>query len=63
MFPVKSKIRPASEKEEIVEAGWFSKNQLIHEVVFPSFLMSNEWNDLQSEQWQVLCMPTRVANF
>ena len=54
---------PASEKEGIVEAGWFSKNQLSNEVVFPSFLLSNEWNDLQSEQWQVLCMPTRVANF
>ena len=53
----------ASEKEGIVEAGWFSKNQLIQEVVFPSFLMNNDWNDFHSDKWQVLCMPTRIANF
>jgi len=54
---------PASEKEGIIEAGWFTKNQLLHEVVFPSFLISNDWNDFQSEKWQVLCMPTRIAKF
>jgi len=53
----------ASEKEGIIEAGWFTKNQLIHEVVFPSLLMSNDWNDFQSDKWQVLCLPTRVAKF
>jgi ADP-ribose pyrophosphatase YjhB (NUDIX family) len=52
-----------SEKEGIVEAGWFSKTQLIDEEVYPSFLMNIDWKDLHSENWQVLWMPTRVAKF
>jgi len=52
-----------SEIEGITESGWFARTQLADEIVFPSFLMNNNWEDLQSENWQVLWLPTRVADF
>lgn len=54
---------PESEKEGIVEAGWYTRDQLLHEIVYPALLLQNDWDWLQSEKWQVLCLPTRIAKF
>lgn len=51
------------EKEGIIEVGWFTKEQLNGEVVFPALLMEHDWDQLQSEQWSVECLPSRTAEF
>ena len=52
-----------AEKEGILQAAWFTRNQLISEVVFPPALMEHDWDQLRSENWEVKCMPSRKANF
>lgn len=52
-----------AKKEGIVEVGWFTKEQLNREVVFPALLMEHDWNELQSERWSVKCSPSRAADF
>jgi 8-oxo-dGTP diphosphatase len=52
-----------AEKEGILEAAWFTKDQLAGEVVFPPPLMECDWNRLRSQTWQVKCLPTRKASF
>ena len=51
-----------AEKEGIIEAAWFTKDQLTSEVVFPSLLMKHDWKQFRTETWQVECMPSRKAN-
>jgi ADP-ribose pyrophosphatase YjhB (NUDIX family) len=50
-------------KENIIEAGWFTRDQLAGEVVFPSILMQHDWEQFRAEAWQVECLPSRKANF
>lgn len=52
-----------AEKEGIIEAAWFTEDQLTGEMVFPPTLMECDWNQLRSETWQVKCLPTRKASF
>jgi len=51
-----------AEKEKIVEAAWFTHDQLANEVVYPSVLMQHAWEQFQAETWQVECLPSRVAD-
>ena len=62
---VEGKIRRTDEAEEegIIEAAWFTKAQLTGEVVFPPPLIQHDWDQLRSENWQVLCLPTRRVDF
>ena len=52
-----------AEIEGIIEAAWFTKDQLAREKVFPPTLLENDWTQLRSETWQVKCLPTRTAGF
>jgi 8-oxo-dGTP diphosphatase len=52
-----------AEKEGIIEAAWFTREQLTGEVVFPPPITECDWNQLRSDTWQVKCLPTRKANF
>ena len=52
-----------AEKEGIIEAAWYTKDQLANEVVFPAALIQHEWAQLRSKNWQVKCLPSRKANF
>lgn len=50
-------------KEEIIEVGWFAREQLTKEVVFPPLLMQYDWGHLQDDGWRVECLPSRKADF
>lgn len=50
-------------KEGIIEAGWFTKERIAGEVVFPALLMQYDWNRFQDDGWKVECLPSRKANF
>jgi ADP-ribose pyrophosphatase YjhB (NUDIX family) len=52
-----------TQKEGIIEASWFTKDQLASEVVFPSSLMQHDWEQFRTETWQVECFPSQKANF
>jgi len=52
-----------AQKEGIIEAAWFTRNQLTGEVVFPHPLVEYDWDQLRSESWQALCLPNRKAGF
>lgn len=53
----------AAEKEGIIEASWFTKDQLASEVVFPPTLMKHDWELFRTKTWQVECLPSRKAKF
>ncbi|MBU0985319.1 MAG: NUDIX domain-containing protein [candidate division Zixibacteria bacterium] len=50
-------------KEGITAAGWFTRDQLETECVYPSLLIKHDWAELQKDTWHVECMPCRVADF
>lgn len=52
-----------ADQENIIEAAWFTRDQLTQEVVFPHPLMQHEWEGLRSETWQAVCLPSRTAGF
>jgi 8-oxo-dGTP diphosphatase len=52
-----------AEKENILEAAWFTRDQLAREVVFPPSLMQHDWEEFQTEIGQVECLPSREASF
>jgi 8-oxo-dGTP pyrophosphatase MutT (NUDIX family) len=48
--------------EGIIEARWFTKSQLVGEVVFPSPLMQHDWAEFRSDHWEAQCLPSRIAD-
>jgi 8-oxo-dGTP diphosphatase len=52
-----------AEKEGIIEAAWFTKDQLAEEVVYPPPLMQHDWEQFRAEIGQVECLPSRKASF
>ena len=52
-----------AEKEKIIAAAWFNRDQLAGEVVFPSLLMEQDWEQLRTGIGQVECLPSRQARF
>jgi 8-oxo-dGTP diphosphatase len=52
-----------AKKEGIIEVGWFTREQLAGEVVYPALLMQYDWGELQGDRWKVECLPSREASF
>jgi len=52
-----------ADKEGIIQAAWYTRDQLAGEIVFPPPLMQRDWAELRRSTWQVECLPSRVANF
>jgi 8-oxo-dGTP diphosphatase len=50
-------------QEGITQAGWFSKDDLRLERVFPSIIEEHDWASFASPQWTVQWMEIRRANF
>jgi 8-oxo-dGTP pyrophosphatase MutT (NUDIX family) len=53
----------AAKEEGIIEAGWFTKEELASKVVYPSPLMQHDWEEFRAEEWQVEILPTREVRF
>lgn len=51
-----------AEVEGILEAAWFTKDRLTHEVVYPALLMEHDWDQLRSETGPVTILPSRKAS-
>ena len=52
-----------AEKEGIISAGWFTRQQLSGKVVFPTLLMEQDWNILRTGNSPVECLPSRRVRF
>jgi len=52
-----------AEKEGIIAADWYTREQLTDDVVFPSLLMEQDWERLRSGTDAVECLPSRRAKF
>ena len=52
-----------AKKEGIIEVGWFTREQLAGEVVFPPTLMQHDWAQFQADGWTVECLPSRKTGF
>jgi 8-oxo-dGTP pyrophosphatase MutT (NUDIX family) len=50
-------------EEGIVEAGWFTRDRLVGETVYPPTLLEHEWSRFRDDGWDVLCLASRPANF
>jgi len=50
-------------KENIIEAAWFTREQLTNEVVFPPSLLQHDWKEFQAETGQVECLQSRTTSF
>ena len=49
--------------EGIMQAGWFAKDELSREIVFPSILMQHDWASLAAPDWTVKWLELRRAIF
>jgi 8-oxo-dGTP pyrophosphatase MutT (NUDIX family) len=49
--------------EGITQAGWFSRDELCREVVFPSIVLEHDWAALASPEWAVKWLELRRASF
>jgi len=52
-----------AEKEGIIAADWYTREQLTDQVVFPSLLTERDWDRLRSGTGEVECLPSRRAKF
>ncbi len=51
----------AAEIEGIVEAGWFTQEQLCQEKVYPDLLKQYDWRLFHADSWRAVIYPTRKA--
>lgn len=49
--------------EGIVDVGWFSRQQLQGEVVYPRILLEYNWQNFESDDWQVQYAGLQRADF
>lgn len=49
--------------EGIIEAGWFRKDQLGGETVYPPPLTQHYWSEFRSNAREARCLPSRIADF
>jgi 8-oxo-dGTP diphosphatase len=49
--------------EKIIEVGWYRREQLDNEVVYPVPLKKYNWNDLSKDSWQTIYLELREVDF
>jgi 8-oxo-dGTP diphosphatase len=49
--------------EGIVDVGWYTKNQLDDEIVYPEILKGIDWNELLGANFEPIYLPLKKANF
>jgi len=54
---------PEAELEGIIECGWFTRQALEQETVFPPELLQHDWDAFRDDAWSTVVLPSRVAIF
>lgn len=52
-----------AKEEGIIEVGWFSKDDLLNEIVFPSIIMDVDWTIFCKDNWQTKYLELKKANY
>jgi 8-oxo-dGTP pyrophosphatase MutT (NUDIX family) len=50
-------------EEEIIEVGWYRRDRLNDEVVYPDPLKKYDWNDFGKDNWKTLYLELKAADF
>jgi 8-oxo-dGTP diphosphatase len=53
----------AAKTEGICEVGWYSKQDILHEVVFPSIIKDKEWDLMMKLKNEIVIPLSRKASF
>jgi 8-oxo-dGTP diphosphatase len=52
-----------AKKESIIEVGWYSKDELANEVVYPFLLKTTDWRAFLDKTWESRYSELHKANF
>ena len=52
-----------AKEEGIIAVGWFRKEQLLEEVVYPPVLLTTHWDSFFKDDWQSKYLELRTADF
>lgn len=51
-----------AKEEGISEAGWYRREQLDNEVVYPRPLLTHDWNTFSKDNWETIYLEMRKAD-
>jgi 8-oxo-dGTP diphosphatase len=49
--------------EGIIEVGWYSRDQLNDEIVYPTVLKSHRWSEFYKDTWQTIYLELQETDF
>lgn len=52
-----------AKEEGITEVGWYRREQLQNEVVYPSPLLSHDWGSFSGASWETIYLELKEADF
>jgi len=63
--PIRGKLTKTQDavEEGIIEAGWYRRNQLNNEIVYPDPLLKHKWDDFYNKNWQTLYLELKKVEF
>jgi len=50
-------------EEGIIEVGWYRRDQLKNEIVYPAVLLSHNWNAFFKDNWQTIYKELKEVDF
>jgi 8-oxo-dGTP diphosphatase len=56
-------LTPGAKEEQILEVGWYSREQLDNETVYPLPLKKYNWNDFVKDNWQTIYLELKEVDF
>lgn len=59
----KPKLTPGAKEEGILEVGWYTREQLDKETVYPVPLKKYDWKDFYKDNWQTLYLGLKKVDF
>ena len=54
---------PEALEEGIIDIGWYTKDQLKNEIVYPSIIQDFDWENFSNSSWQTQYFEMKKANF
>lgn len=56
-------LTPGAKEEKILEVGWYRREQLDNEIVYPIPLIQYNWSDFFKDNWQTLYIELKEVDF
>jgi 8-oxo-dGTP diphosphatase len=52
-----------AKEEGIIEVGWYRRDQLDDEIVYPTVLKTHQWSDFLKDTWQTMYLELQKTDF